>query len=227
MKYILFITLLSCNPGKEKAVVNTKKNHNDTISLKFIDQDDSKILKNYTCKIVAYNEIYPNEEDIENGIQLFPDSLGLIYVSKNKLSKTFFPRFQVCYRDRNTLGFQRFYYEFNNDDTSFIVNYYSLFRVTYTNKDKNSRGDLMKINITKYYNDSIVDRTVNEYNYLEYKLSEYSEPVYFRKNESIKVEVLILKDGSIIKKYDHYLTYKKYAKFELNANNGLMSYMSE
>jgi hypothetical protein len=176
MKYIFLIILSACNAGEKKVAVNIQKYNSDTISMKFLNHDDFKILKEYCCKIIEYNEIYPNEEDLKKGIQFSPDRHGVIHISKKNLDKNFLKKFQVCYSDKSTEGFQRFYFDFKNNDTTYIVNYHSRFRVTFNNKIGDQGVDLMKVNVTKYFNDSIVDQLFYEYNYLKYYFC------YFQRN---------------------------------------------
>ena len=223
VNYTVFIALASCNPGTPRNIEKTHDKLSDTIVFRFIDGDNLKVLKDFNSKILLYNEIYPNEEDLRQGISLYPDSLGCVSVSKTKLDKLFYPKFQVCFRDENTIGYQRYYCNFNVVDTFFVVNYFSQFNVVYNPNSEISNGDVLKLYITKTYDGKIVDQVIQTYDYSKHQLSGISTPVYFRKNESIKVEALITKNGITVTKHEQFLKYKKATKYVLDANTGLLS----
>ncbi len=223
IEYLVFIVLVSCNSENSRNTEKTSNKLSDSIVFRFIDGDNLKVLKDFNCKILLYNEIYPNEEDLRQGITLYPDSFGCVNVSKVKLDKLFSPKFQVCFSDENTIGYHRYYCNFNVVDTTFVVNYFSQFNVVYNPDSEISNGDVLKLDITKTCNGQIVDQVFQTYDYLKHQLSGLSTPVYFRKNESIKVEAVITNNGIPVKKHVQFLTYKKATKYVLDANTGILS----
>lgn len=214
--FVILILYIGCsNIQNQKLIKNKEKNF---YVINFFDSDSKERLKDYKCKIIIYNEVIPDETDLSEAITLYPDSIGQIKVYKSILTNIYKPKFQVYYIDSLKQKFQRFYFDYSSIDTSYLVTSFSKIEIFYDNNTGEIRGDLMKTRLTLFYKDSILNVKTIIKDYNKYKLSTYSEPIYLRKDEKVKIEITVQKYGEIVFQNSYIFCYEKNRNYRINLN---------